>query len=229
MRDRILRSGMPVLLLATACQGDVAAPEPGPPASIQRLRGDFQTAEPGEDLAERLTAVVTDTAGIGVPGIPVVWSITGGGEATPGTVSSDIGGKASTRIRLSSTSGDRVVTAALEDRPDVRVSFIVIVSAKSGGGGNNIPDVVVQVGETFFDPPVVSVKRGQIVEWQWIGSEPHNVVFMDTTITPRNSVGGTTIRRSGRWQHRFTDLGVFDYGCLVHGFPAQNGRVIVTE
>lgn len=214
-----------VVLLAAACGGEMVAPEPGPPVAIQRLRGDFQTAELKEDLRERLIVLVTDSARIGVPRVSVVWTMTGGGEVTPQAMLTDVGGKASTQVRLSRDAGDRIVTAALEDDPNVHTSFIVLVSAPSGGGGS--PDVVVEVGETFFDPPLVSIKRGQIVQWLWVGTDPHNVVFMDTTITPRNSVGGTTIRRSGTWQHQFTNLGVFDYGCLVHGFPAQSGRVIV--
>ncbi len=192
---------------------------------MQRLSGDSQTSDASEDLPQRLVVRVTDSAGVVVPEVLVTWSVQGGGVATPDTVRTDVGGKASTHVRLTDDAGDRTVHAALVGDPKVRTDFLVFVNAAPGSGG--IPDVIVEVGDSFFDPKVVSIERGQIVEWHWVGAEPHNVVFMDTTITPRNSVGGTTIRRSGSWQHRFTERGAFDYGCLVHGFPAQNGRVQV--
>lgn len=213
-------------LLTIGCGTEMVAPEPGPPAVMRRLGGDFQTSDPSEDLPRRLIVRVTDSAGVVVPEVLVMWSVQGGGVAIPDTVRTDVGGKASTQVRLTDYEGDRTVRAALASDPNVRTDFLVFVNAAPGSGGG-IPDVVVEVGDSFFDPKVVSIERGQIVEWRWVGAEPHNVVFMDTTITPRNSVGGTTIRRSGSWQHCFTERGAFDYGCLVHGFPSQNGRVQV--
>jgi plastocyanin len=69
----------------------------------------------------------------------------------------------------------------------------------------------VTIGDDFFRPPKLTVKRGTVVTWQWTGMNPHNVTF---TKLHKHSKTQTT----GVYRLRFSKKGVYHYLCTIHRF-----------
>ena len=75
----------------------------------------------------------------------------------------------------------------------------------------------VTIGDDFFKPPKLTVKRGTVVTWQWTGMNPHNVTF--TTLHKHSKT-----QRSGVFRLRFSHKGTFHYLCTIHRFK---GTIVV--
>ncbi len=218
-------SGLPPIALLCltelGCGAQPSAPTPGPPAAIRAEAGNNQTVDPR--TSQRLTTRVTDALGTPVPGIAISWDLlTGTGTLEPRTGTTDIGGKTSTTLFLTTKPSNREVRAAVVADSTLRVTFTVLVTGPSGA---EEPDVVIAVGDNFFRPNSVSAGVGQLVEWRWIGTTLHNLVFDDTTlcVSPR---GTRPCRFSvdGTWRHRFQQAGTFAYRCTLH--LEQRGTII---
>jgi plastocyanin len=72
----------------------------------------------------------------------------------------------------------------------------------------------VTVGNNFFSPKSLSVKKGTKVTFKWKGGVPHNV-------TPSSGRGGSkTSRKKGfTYSKTFSKKGTFKYICTIH--PGQ--------
>jgi plastocyanin len=79
----------------------------------------------------------------------------------------------------------------------------------------------VSIGDNYFKPRKVRVRRGASVTWRWRGSRRHNVYFTSGTRRPRTCAA----RRTGRCTRRFGRAGVYGYVCTFHG--SMTGRVVV--
>lgn len=75
----------------------------------------------------------------------------------------------------------------------------------------------VTIGDNFFRPPKLTVKRGTVVTWEWTGMNPHNVTF---TSLHKHSKTQT----SGVFRLRFSKKGVYHYLCTIHRFK---GTIVV--
>jgi plastocyanin len=71
-----------------------------------------------------------------------------------------------------------------------------------------------------FEPGVARVKPGEVVEWENVGSIPHNVTFDQYP-----SITSGTMKGADRYEVRFTAPGTYSYHCTFH--PGMNGSVTV--
>ena len=84
-------------------------------------------------------------------------------------------------------------------------------SAPSGSGHT------VSIGDDFYRPPKLTVKRGTVVTWQWTGMNAHNVTFTSLHKHSKTQV-------SGVYRLRFSKKGAFHYLCTIHRFK---GTIVV--
>ncbi|HWK88496.1 MAG TPA: Ig-like domain-containing protein, partial [Longimicrobium sp.] len=105
MRRLLLSACALALLAGTACEDPVGKEKPGPPAGVEVVSGNGQTAAAGQAAADSLAVRVTDERGNPVPGAAVVWSVrSGGGSIAPLTTTTGADGVA----RAAWTLGTRV-------------------------------------------------------------------------------------------------------------------------
>ena len=98
--------------------------EPGPPSVISAVSGDDQTARVSQSLPQPLVVKVSDTSGIGVPGVTVTWSVTaGGGTLSATSTTTDGAGKTSVTLTLGPNAGTNTVTASVTGLQGSPVSF----------------------------------------------------------------------------------------------------------
>jgi plastocyanin len=103
-------------------------------------------------------------------------------------------------------------------------------SPTPGGPVANAPGQIVQnqtaaqkVKETdtlLFNPTAVTVKAGEVVQWDNTGSVAHNVTFDDS-----QSITSDTMNGGDKYQVKFTKAGTYSYRCTFH--PGMNGKVTV--
>ena len=74
----------------------------------------------------------------------------------------------------------------------------------------------VSVDDDFFSPKSVSIRKGDIVRWRWVGDNPHNV-------TGKGFRSAT--KRSGTYSHRFRRSGRFSVVCTIHSGMRMAVRV----
>lgn len=175
--------GLTVALIVglAACE-DFAAPtesDSGPPVggsgqfTLQKVSGDGQTGNPGQELADPYVVRVVDAAGGAVPGVPVVFAIQqGGGALSSSVVQSDSSGIASVTATLPSTiNTDQTVVAGSEMAANT-VSFTSTSIATTSGAANiRVISGDGQKGivrDTLLDPLVVEVTDGEGVAVQGV-------------------------------------------------------------
>jgi adhesin/invasin len=89
-------------------------PEDAPPVAVEVLRGDGQSAPPGEELPQPIVVKVTDADSNPLPDVRVAFELGAGaegGETTPDTALTDQAGEASTRWVLGDGLGEQEVHA----------------------------------------------------------------------------------------------------------------------
>lgn len=196
--------GLTVALMVglAACE-DFAAPtdsDTGPPVggdgqfTLQKVSGDAQTGNPGQDLADPYVVRVVDAAGGAVPGVPVAFAIQqGGGALSSSVVQTDSSGIASVTATLPSTiNTDQTVVAGSEMAANT-VSFTSSSIATTSGAANiRIVSGDGQKGivrDTLLDPLVVEVTNGEgvvvqgaSVRWK-VQSGSGGSVREDATVT----------------------------------------------
>lgn len=100
--------------------------------------------------------------------------------------------------------------------------LLALLAACAGGdpAGSNGGNVTVQVADDVFTPDSVAVTVGDTVEWQWVGANPHNVVFED-------GVANSAVQSIGTHSRTFAAAGVFRYRCTLHSlnFADPTGMV----
>jgi hypothetical protein len=97
MRLRDVRITILVAVAVFAACGDpTSSNEPGPPATIVVVSGDNQSVAAGNALTTPVVAQVRDNKGRGVPDVPVLFTVTGGGGslASATAVTTDASGNA---------------------------------------------------------------------------------------------------------------------------------------
>lgn len=175
--------GLAVALMVglAACE-DFAAPtdsDTGPPVggsgqfTLQKVSGDSQTGNPGQELADPYVVRVVDAAGGAVPGVPVGFAIQqGGGALSSSVVATDSSGIASVTATLPETiNTDQTVVAGSEVAANT-VSFTSTSIATTPGAANiRVVSGDGQKGivrDTLLDPLVVEVTDGEGVAVQGV-------------------------------------------------------------
>lgn len=168
--------GLTVALIVglAACE-DFAAPtesDTGSPVggdgqfTLQKVSGDAQTGNPGQELADPYVVRVVDAAGGAVPGVPVAFAIQqGGGALSSSVVQTDSSGTASVTATLPPTiNTDQTVVAGSEMAANT-VSFTSTSIATTSGAANiRVVSGDGQKGivrDTLLDPLVVEVTDGE--------------------------------------------------------------------
>ena len=103
----------------------------------------------------------------------------------------------------------------------------VLLAAAAAGCQDPIealPDneTVITVGDNFFRSNHVAVLPGELVRWNWSGSNEHNVTFDDPAI------GNSQTQSSGTFTRTFTEsFETYVYYCTIHGRQQMSGIVEV--
>ena len=97
-----------------------------------------------------------------------------------------------------------------------RVLVLVLVVALAGiAGAVAIPAFAatktVKIGDNFFKPRTVTVKRGTKVVWKWTGSAPHNV-----TVTKGPKKFHSRTQTSGTYKAIPHTKGTYHIVCTIH-------------
>jgi plastocyanin len=81
----------------------------------------------------------------------------------------------------------------------------------------------VKVGDNYFRPKTLTVKRGTTVRWVWGGKAPHNV-----TVTRGPVKFHSATKRKGAYSKRLTRKGTYSIVCTIHQALGQRMTLKVT-
>jgi plastocyanin len=102
--------------------------------------------------------------------------------------------------------------------PPLAAALSVIVLALAAGvssGADNVGHAAVKrvtVGDNFFSPTSVSIRRGTTVKWTWSNtSNRHNVKVRSG---PRKFSSST--KRSGTYSRKISTAGTYKIYCSIH-------------
>ena len=131
-----------------ACGNDGTTDPQSVPTLIEAFAGNGQVGIPGTQLAAPLTVEVTDQDGDPSRGVTVSWSVlTGGGNISPVTSTTDAAGRAMAQFTLGPGEGEQqaqAVVTALTGSPVVFTAIATLepsqVVLSVASGGNNVPD-----------------------------------------------------------------------------------------
>jgi hypothetical protein len=129
----------PALLAAAvlaACSDGTGASKAGPPARVDLLSGDQQTAPAGSELPQPLVVKVTDAKGKPVSGQPVAFVVTaGGGHVFAGSTVTNAAGEARERWTLGPVAGDsqRVEARAVDQATGAKLVFATFRAVATPG------------------------------------------------------------------------------------------------
>ena len=115
-----------------------------------------------------------------------------------------------------------IVTACADDAPGALVRPAIETDPPTEA------DVVrVLSNDNAFDPKVLEVATGTIVEWINGGANEHDILpaegnpLTDFGVSPEDFPP----RRVGTYRYRFTEPGTYDYYCSIHGNMRMKGMV----
>ena len=80
---------------------------------------------------------------------------------------------------------------------------------------------VVRVGDDFFRPGTLTVKKGTTVRWRWVGDDPHNVTVTRGPVKFRSST-----KSSGTYSKRLRRAGRYRIVCTIHPGMDMTLRVV---
>lgn len=172
---------------AAACGGDGGTPPPPTPASISVVQGDQQTGTVGRPAPVEVVVEVRDASGSPLAGVPVAFTVTGGGgSVSPASAVTDGTGRATTVWTFGTTAGNQTLRAQAENvstvlsataEADIPVGLEKIGGDnQTGGPGSTLPEpLAVRVTDEFGNP---------VVDFQ--------VLFMATagSLSPQNGITG---------------------------------------
>ena len=97
-----------------------------------------------------------------------------------------------------------------------KVLALVLVVALAGvAGAVAIPAFAatntVKIGDNFFKPKRLTIKRGTTVRWKWTGSAPHNV-----TVTKGPKKFHSPTKTSGTFKATPHTKGTYHIVCTIH-------------
>jgi hypothetical protein len=136
---------VPTLLLAlplstalAGCGDDLTLPGQGPAATVEIVRGDSQSAEPGAALPESVVVRVTDDRGRPAVGRRVEWIVDDGdGKVSSAVVTTDSGGYAAVQWVLGPVTGEHALRTVVPYAG--WVVFHAHAAAKPASGGDSSP------------------------------------------------------------------------------------------
>jgi len=139
MSSRVLLSfAFLIAGLGAGCKDQ--APIPHTPTHLIIVSGGNQSGDISASLALPLVVQALDGASRSVAGVPVTWTVTGGGSVSAATSTTDNDGKATVTWTLAPTTGVQVVTVTSTQMTSASVSFVanngaVISGTVTSAGG----------------------------------------------------------------------------------------------
>jgi plastocyanin len=95
------------------------------------------------------------------------------------------------------------------------IAVVLVVALAAVAGAVAIPafgaSKSVKVGDNFFSPKSVTVKRGTKVTWRWTGSAPHNV-----TVTSGPKKFHSKTQTKGTYRAIPHTKGTYRIVCTIH-------------
>ncbi|MDX6707770.1 MAG: hypothetical protein QOD83_2179 [Solirubrobacteraceae bacterium] len=70
----------------------------------------------------------------------------------------------------------------------------------------------VTIGDNFFKPKSVSVKKGSTVKWVWKGKSPHNVTVISGPVKFKSPT-----QKTGTFSKKLSKKGTYKIICTIHG------------
>lgn len=142
MSSRVLVSlALVTAALVAGCKDQ--APIPHTPTHLVIISGASQSGDLSASLALPLVVQALDGASRSVAGVPVTWTVTGGGSVSSATGTTDNDGKATVTWTLAPTAGVQVVTVTSTQISTASVSFVA-------NNGSVISGTVTSAGGTPF-------------------------------------------------------------------------------
>ena len=81
--------------------------------------------------------------------------------------------------------------------------------------------IEITIEDTQFKPDEVTIKKGQTVRWTNKDNRDHIIMAKDQSFKSEN------MRPGEKFEHKFTEVGTFDYICVYR--PRMLGQVKVEE
>ncbi len=88
---------------------------------------------------------------------------------------------------------------------------ILGLAAPAVGAGKTV-----RVADDVFRASTITISKGSLVTWKWVGKHPHDVRFKGFR---------SKVQVNGTFRHRFRKRGTFRYLCSIHS--GMRGKVIV--
>lgn len=130
---------------------------------ITLVSGNDQTGAVGTTLAAPLVVVVADEFGNPIPGVTIVWSITGGGSVSDASTVTGDNGQTSVTRTLGGTAGQQTTLATADGLAGSPVTFTHTATAGTAAGVTKVSgdNQSALAGTELTDPLVVQVLDGQ--------------------------------------------------------------------
>lgn len=114
---------------------------------------------------------------------------------------------------------------------------LVLAGCAARNEGLGPADHVVLIPGERYEPPVLNVTAGDVVEWRNTDTVRHTVTPSDARVWGNEGSGSAEddwLTEGATWTHRFDAPGIYDYYCIPHGgvnadgsLRGQTGRVVV--
>ncbi len=113
-----------------------------------------------------------------------------------------------------------------DDNSDTKASSPATTKTPTATQQETVPAVVkVSIGDNFYKPKALTIRRGQSISWRNEGAVAHTVTS-DSNSTVKFDSG--TLDPRGAYVLKPTTAGKLTYYCTIHG-KVQSGTVTVTR
>ena len=114
-----------------------------------------------------------------------------------------------------------------DDNNDTKSSAPAPAATPTATQQETVPAVVkVSIGDNFYKPKAVTIRRGQSISWRNEGAVAHTVTS-DSDSTVKFDSG--TVDPRGAYALKPTTAGKLTYYCTIHGKAVMSGTVTVTR
>lgn len=202
-------------IVVSACKDTVTPLDlAGAPVAAAAVTGNNQSAAIGAALPDSLQVIVTDAAGLAVPGVIVNWSATAG-TVSPVVDTTDAAGKSSTQWKLGNAAGVSTATATIVGLPPV--TFTATASPVTG----TLVFRYVDAG-SYHACGITTDERE--VCWGFNGDGQLMAGSTANTLQPTPATGNLTFRITSGG--RYHSCGVTLSGVLYCAGANQDGRLL---
>ena len=104
----------------------------------------------------------------------------------------------------------------------VALLLIPLAGCGSDSGGPQPLTVTVSVADNSYSPVTVTIPVGSTVNWNWAGTQQHDVVWSAT-----NAPAAAPLQVTGTYQRVFNATGTFAYFCSIHVAEGMTGTVVI--